>query len=88
MSLYTAKEIGALIRDHRRMKKLSQQDLAKRVGVSRLWLAQVEKGKPSAQLGLVLRTLRELGITLQAVVKAHFKCTIDLGDILKNQNRE
>ena len=34
------------------------------IGVSRLWVNQVEKGKPGASLGLVLRALDSLGVTL------------------------
>jgi HTH-type transcriptional regulator/antitoxin HipB len=44
---------------------LDQGTLAKRVGVSRLWVSEVERGKPRAEIGLVLRTLRELGISLR-----------------------
>jgi hypothetical protein len=34
------------------------------VGVSRLWINQIERGKPGASIGLVLRTLMVLGIEL------------------------
>jgi len=36
------------------------------VGVSRLWIVQLEKGKATVQVGLVLRVLKELGIALDA----------------------
>ena len=38
-----------------------QADLAARIGVSRLWINQIERGKPGASLGLVLRALDALG---------------------------
>lgn len=66
MIIRTAKEVGALIRDRRTALGLSQLQLAEKVGVSRVWIVQFEAGKPTAQLGLVLRTLRELGISLNA----------------------
>ena len=64
MRIRTAVDIGALIRDRRTRLGLKQQDLADKAGVSRQWLIEVEKGKPRAELGLVLRTLDELGISL------------------------
>ena len=64
--LRTPANLGALIRDRRLGLGLDQAELAKRVGVSRLWINQVERGKPGASIGLVLRTLMVLGIELSA----------------------
>jgi HTH-type transcriptional regulator/antitoxin HipB len=36
--------------------------LSKKVGVGRLWIIELERGKPRAELGLVLRTLKELDL--------------------------
>jgi HTH-type transcriptional regulator / antitoxin HipB len=66
MELRTPRDIGALIRAHRLALGLDQHTLATRVGVSRLWIGEVERGKPGASLGLVLRTLTELGVRLSA----------------------
>lgn len=60
----TPADIGALIRDRRKALGLDQAALAAKVGVSRLWINQVEGGKSGANLGLVLRTLAALGVTL------------------------
>lgn len=68
MQVKTPNDIGSLIRDRRSQLKWSQEELAARVGVSRLWIVQLEKGKPTAQIGLVLRTLKEIGLTLDASV--------------------
>ena len=65
MRIRNAKEIGALVRENRLKLKLSQAQLAERVGVSRLWIVLLEKGKNTAQLGLVLRTLDILGLSLE-----------------------
>ena len=64
--LRTPADIGALIKDRRNALGLDQAALAARVGVSRLWINQVERGKPGASLGLVLRTLLALDIELTA----------------------
>jgi HTH-type transcriptional regulator/antitoxin HipB len=64
LPLRTVTDIGALIRDRRRGLKLDQAELADMIGVSRLWVNQVERGKPGAGLGLVLRALEAVGVTL------------------------
>jgi HTH-type transcriptional regulator/antitoxin HipB len=64
MQIRTAKDIGALIRDQRKKQKLDQAELARKVGVNRRWVLEVERGKPRAEIGLVLKTLDALGLTL------------------------
>lgn len=64
MQVRTPVDLGAVIRDHRRRLHLGQQELAARVGVSRKWIIDVEKGKARAEIGLVLRTLNALGLRL------------------------
>jgi HTH-type transcriptional regulator/antitoxin HipB len=66
MRLRTAMDVGATIRDRRRSLGLRQGELADRVGVSRLWISEVERGKPGASLDRVLRTLAFLHIDLIA----------------------
>lgn len=66
MQIKTSNDIGALIRDRRSGLGWTQEELARRVGVSRLWVVQLEKGKPTAQIGLALRALKELGVELDA----------------------
>ncbi len=66
MRLTTPREIGAYIRDRRRAERLSQQELADLSGVSTRWLVDVENGKTGAQIGMVLRVLRTLGVVLDA----------------------
>ena len=58
--------LGAVIRDRRRELGLEQRALADKVGVSRQWVIGVERGKPGAEIGLVFRALRALGIELNA----------------------
>jgi HTH-type transcriptional regulator / antitoxin HipB len=60
----TPADLGAIIRDRRRRLGLDQQTLADRLGVTRQWVLGVEKGKSGAAMGIVLRALSILGITL------------------------
>lgn len=45
-------------------RTLEQAELAQRVGASRKWVVEVEKGKPRAEIGLLIRTLDALGLRL------------------------
>jgi hypothetical protein len=47
---------------------LRQTDLAALIGASHVFLGDVEKGKPTVQLGRVLKLLDELGLTLTVAV--------------------
>jgi HTH-type transcriptional regulator/antitoxin HipB len=66
MTIRTPADLSVLIRNTRKKLRLDQSTLAKKIGVSRLWLVEIEKGKPRAEIGLVLRTLDALRITLTA----------------------
>lgn len=57
--------VGAQVRDARTAAGLSQSELGARIGASRFWVAQFEKGKPSAELGLALKALQALGLTVR-----------------------
>ena len=59
-------DVGAIIRAWRDDHRVSQVDLAKKLGVSQRWVSHVENGKPTLQLGLVLRVFNELGIDVFA----------------------
>jgi HTH-type transcriptional regulator/antitoxin HipB len=60
----TAKDIGTFIRDRRKRQKLDQATLATMIGVNRRWVMEVERGKPRAEIGLVLKALEALGVDL------------------------
>jgi HTH-type transcriptional regulator / antitoxin HipB len=66
MRIQSPTDLGLTIRDRRKQLRLDQQTLAERVGVSRQWIVEIERGKPRAEMGLILRTLRELNIRLEA----------------------
>jgi len=57
-------DIGAAIRAERKRQHLRQDDLAGMVDSSHVFLRDVECGKPTVQLGRVLRLLQELGIRI------------------------
>ena len=65
-TIASPEDLGLLIRAVRKSTKVRQDDLAAVAGVSRQFAVDVERGKPTAQLGRVLLLLKELGITLTA----------------------
>ena len=64
MVIRNSSDLGALIRERRIKLGLDQISLAKKAGTSRKWLIEVESGKPRAEIGLILRTLKALGVAL------------------------
>jgi HTH-type transcriptional regulator/antitoxin HipB len=57
-------DVAVAVRGRRTDLGLSQADLASRIGVSRKWIYEFESGKPTAEFGLVLRVMEELGLGL------------------------
>lgn len=64
MKIRNARDLGLLLRQKRRSRGWSQADLADRIGASRHWVIEVERGKPTAELGLVLKAISALDLTL------------------------
>jgi len=65
MRIRTATDLGAFIRERRATLGWDQVSLAKKAGTSRKWLVEVEQGKPGAEFGLILRTLKSLDISIE-----------------------
>jgi HTH-type transcriptional regulator/antitoxin HipB len=61
-TLRSAEQLGLTIRLRRKEKSLSQSALAELLGVERKWVLRLEAGNPKAELGLVLKALKALGI--------------------------
>jgi y4mF family transcriptional regulator len=65
MNIRRTDDLGAIVREFRRKGGLTQAALAERLQVSTRWLSQFENGKATAQIGLVIRVLNELGCVLR-----------------------
>jgi y4mF family transcriptional regulator len=57
-------EIGFLIRQERKKQKLTQEQLAALAGVGVRFIREVEHGKLTCQLALVLQVMQTLGLKL------------------------
>jgi HTH-type transcriptional regulator/antitoxin HipB len=58
-------DLAAAVRGRRTDLGMSQAELAKRTGVSRKWIYEFEAGKPTAELGLLLRVVDALGLGIE-----------------------
>ncbi len=58
------RDVAAAVRGRRLGLGLSQADVARQARVSRQWISEIESGKPTAELQLVIRLLDALGLCL------------------------
>ncbi|MEY3235598.1 helix-turn-helix transcriptional regulator [Aquidulcibacter sp.] len=56
--------LGGLIRLGRKRRKMSEADLAARVGIARSTLQLIEKGHPKVEIGLVFEAATLVGVPL------------------------
>jgi y4mF family transcriptional regulator len=59
-----AKELGAIVRERRKDAGLTLKEAAGLAGVGIRFLSELERGKPTLQLGLVLEVLQLFGLEL------------------------
>lgn len=64
LPIHSVSDLGMAIRAVRKEQGLRQDDTAGSAGVGHVFLRDVERGKETVQLGLVLKVLDELGIGL------------------------
>ena len=92
MIINSARELGTLVRSKRRKREWSQKELAAQVGVSPLWISNFERGKSTAHIGLVLRTLKTLGVKLHVGDERQENpvttATADLNRLFADLNKE
>jgi transcriptional regulator with XRE-family HTH domain len=66
-----ASQVAKLIKDRRRDLGLSQDELARRVGVSRLSIINIESGRSNARVSTIVGILNILKVTLEAREKSY-----------------
>jgi y4mF family transcriptional regulator len=62
---YTTQQIGRLVKERRKALAITQQDLALASDTGLRFIIELEKGKPTCQIGKVLTVLHTLGIGMQ-----------------------
>lgn len=86
MEIHSVRELAAVIRSLRQEKGWTQASLAREAGVGREWVIHLEKARPGVELGLVMSTLKALGVCLKIEPQAPVVADIDLGRILGDTN--
>ncbi|MCU0664608.1 MAG: helix-turn-helix transcriptional regulator [Myxococcota bacterium] len=66
----TPEELGTLVRETRRRLGFKQVTAAGLCGVGVRFLSELERGKPTVELGKVLRVLSRLGLDLHVTPRA------------------
>jgi ribosome-binding protein aMBF1 (putative translation factor) len=56
---------GELIKEKRKEKHLTQQQLADQIGKERAYIAKIERGKTDLQISNFVQIINALGLTLQ-----------------------
>lgn len=62
-------DLGRLVCEARKAQQLTQEDLAGMTSTGRRFIVDLEKGKPTGQIGKILLVLGALGIALIASSK-------------------
>jgi y4mF family transcriptional regulator len=65
----SAEALGQLVREVRRARGLTQEDVSFAAGVGRRFIVDLEAGKPTVRLERVLRVLEALGIQLSGATR-------------------
>jgi HTH-type transcriptional regulator / antitoxin HipB len=68
-SIFSSEDIGNVVRAKRKIDSLTQAEAAALCGVGTRFLGELERGKPTAQIGKVFRILNGLGLELQIIAK-------------------
>jgi len=58
---------GELIKETRKEKHLTQQELADKIGKERAYIAKIEQGKTDLQISNFVQIINALGLSLQVV---------------------
>jgi len=93
----SGRELGATVRARRGELGRSQGEIAAAAGVSRQWLSELESGKQTAEVGLVLRVFDALALDLVPQPRgakgpvlregAEPVAAVDLDDVLDDYRR-
>lgn len=70
MRILTAADLGQAVRSLRRAQGITQAQLAMTAGTNRRFIVELERGKPTSQLGKALEVLAVLGAAAEVAVPA------------------
>jgi y4mF family transcriptional regulator len=65
MKIKTTEQLGMAIRTRRKQLKVTQKQLAMTCGTGLRFVVDLEKGKPTCQIGKTLQVLQALGLAIE-----------------------
>ncbi len=65
MKIINPAQLGAEVRARRKQLKVTQKELAMTCGTGLRFIVDLEKGKPTCQVGKTLQVLQALGLVLE-----------------------
>ncbi len=65
MNIKNPEQLGGAIRARRRQLKVTQKEMAMTCGTGLRFIIELEKGKPTCQIGKILQVLQALGLKFQ-----------------------
>ena len=65
MNIKTTDQIGMAVRTRRKQLKITQKELAMTCGTGLRFIVDLEKGKPTCQIGKTLQVLQALGLVIE-----------------------
>lgn len=65
MKTQTTTQLGAAIRTRRKHLQITQKELAMTCGTGLRFIVDLEKGKPTCQIGKTLQVLQSLGLVIE-----------------------
>jgi y4mF family transcriptional regulator len=65
MNIKTTDQIGMAVRTRRKQLKITQKELAMTCGTGLRFIVDLEKGKPTCQIGKTLQVLQALGLVIK-----------------------
>lgn len=68
MNMKTPEQFAAVIRTRRKQLKITQKELAMTCGTGLRFIVDLEKGKPTCQIGKTLQVLQALGMAIAATI--------------------
>ena len=64
----TTEQLGTAIRTRRKQLKITQKELAMTCGTGLRFIVDLERGKPTCQVGKTLQILQALGLAIETTI--------------------
>ena len=65
MTIRSTEQLGTAVRTRRKQLKVTQKELAMTCGTGLRFIVDLEKGKPTCQIGKIIQVLQALGLVIE-----------------------